>query len=80
MVSYIVPFVKKVERMVVEPVMMATCSFRFYSYRDPRLVETFNDFEAGVQWLLNTEQQPHQLEEAILGLVAGMDKPWFTCW
>ncbi|EOR07795.1 insulinase family protein [Acinetobacter sp. ANC 3926] len=51
------------------------CSFRFYSYRDPRLAETFNDFEASVQWLLNTEQQPHQLEEAILGLVAGMDKP-----
>lgn len=28
-----------------------------------------------MQWLLNTEQQPHQLEEAILGLVASMDKP-----
>ncbi|OEY95556.1 peptidase M16 [Acinetobacter proteolyticus] len=51
------------------------CSFRFYSYRDPRLAETFNDFEASVQWLLNTEQQPHQLEEAILGLVTSMDKP-----
>lgn len=51
------------------------CSFRFYSYRDPRLAETFNDFEASVQWLVNTEQQPHQLEEAILGLVASMDKP-----
>lgn len=51
------------------------CSFRFYSYRDPRLAETFNDFEASVQWLLHTEQQPHQLEEAILGLVASMDKP-----
>ncbi|KXZ70993.1 Peptidase M16C associated [Acinetobacter venetianus] len=51
------------------------CSFRFYSYRDPRLVETFNDFEASIQWLLKTEQQPHQLEEAILGLVASMDKP-----
>lgn len=51
------------------------CSFRFYSYRDPRLAETFNDFEASVQWLLNAEQQPHQLEEAILGLIASMDKP-----
>ncbi|MGR0304154.1 insulinase family protein [Acinetobacter beijerinckii] len=51
------------------------CSFRFYSYRDPRLAETFSDFEASVQWLLNTEQQAHQLEEAILGLVASMDKP-----
>ncbi len=51
------------------------CSFRFYSYRDPRLAETFADFAASVQWLLQIEQQPHQLEEAILGLIASMDKP-----
>lgn len=51
------------------------CSFRFYSYRDPRLAETFVDFENSVKWLFETEQQPHQLEEAILGLVASMDKP-----
>lgn len=51
------------------------CSFRFYSYRDPRLAETFKDFEASIQWLLSAEQQPHQLEEAILGLIASMDKP-----
>ena len=51
------------------------CSFRFYSYRDPRLAETFQDFDASIQWLLNAPQQPHQLEEAILGLIASMDKP-----
>ena len=51
------------------------CSFRFYSYRDPRLAETFKDFEASIDWLMNVEQQPHQLEEAILGLVSSMDKP-----
>jgi len=51
------------------------CSFRFYSYRDPRLAETFQDFEASLAWLMDTEQQPYQLEEAILGLVSGMDKP-----
>ncbi|MDM1304173.1 insulinase family protein [Acinetobacter indicus] len=51
------------------------CSFRFYSYRDPRLAETFKDFDASVDWLLNAEQLPHQLEEAILGLIATMDKP-----
>ncbi|WP_374665734.1 insulinase family protein [Acinetobacter sp.] len=51
------------------------CSFRFYSYRDPRLAETFKDFEASVQWLFNAEQLDHQLEEAILGLIASMDKP-----
>lgn len=51
------------------------CAFRFYSYRDPRLAETFNDFEASIAWLLSTEQKPYQLEESILGLISGMDKP-----
>lgn len=51
------------------------CSFRFYSYRDPRLAETFKDFDASIEWLLKTEHQSHQLEEAILGLIASMDKP-----
>ncbi|MCV2443568.1 insulinase family protein [Acinetobacter bereziniae] len=51
------------------------CSFRFYSYRDPRLAETFQDFEASLNWLLNKEQHAYQLEEAILGLVSSMDKP-----
>lgn len=50
------------------------CSFRFYSYRDPRLAETFQDFEASLDWLLNKEQHAYQLEEAILGLVSSMDK------
>ncbi|MBF7687679.1 insulinase family protein [Acinetobacter rathckeae] len=52
-----------------------SCSFRFYSYRDPRLAETFADFERSVTWLLTEEHQDHQLEEAILGLVASMDRP-----
>lgn len=51
------------------------CAFRFYSYRDPRLAETFADFEASLNWLMNEEQKPYQLEEAILGLVSSMDKP-----
>ena len=51
------------------------CAFRFYSYRDPRLAETFADFEASIDWLLNTPQPSHLLEEAILGLVSSMDKP-----
>ncbi|MDO4223725.1 MAG: peptidase M16, partial [Acinetobacter sp.] len=51
------------------------CSFRFYSYRDPRLSETFADFERAIDWLLNQEQHAYQLEEAILGLIASMDKP-----
>lgn len=51
------------------------CAFRFYSYRDPRLAETFNDFTASIRWLFDESQQSYQLEEAILGLIASMDKP-----
>ncbi|TEU30543.1 insulinase family protein [Alkanindiges illinoisensis] len=51
------------------------CAFRFHSYRDPRLSETFKDFAGSIDWLLNEKQEPHQLEEAIMGLIASMDKP-----
>ncbi len=51
------------------------CAFRFHSYRDPRLAETFADFNASIDWLLNDKQEAFQLEEAILGLIASMDKP-----
>ena len=51
------------------------CAFRFHSYRDPRLSETFKDFSASIEWLLNDKQEAYQLEEAILGLIASMDKP-----
>jgi len=51
------------------------CAFRFHSYRDPRMAETFDDFEASINWLIETPQEPYQLEEAILGLMGAMDKP-----
>lgn len=51
------------------------CAFRFHSYRDPRLSETFADFKASIDWLLTQKQEAYQLEEAILGLIASMDKP-----
>ena len=51
------------------------CAFRFHSYRDPRLAETFADFQASIDWLINTPQEAYQLEEAILGLIGAMDKP-----
>ncbi|MDQ8036377.1 MAG: insulinase family protein [Pedobacter sp.] len=50
-------------------------SFRFYSYRDPRLAETLADFDASVQWLLNEKHEQHQLEETVLGVISDMDKP-----
>ena len=52
-----------------------TASFRFYSYRDPRLTETLSDFDASIDWLQNTSHQERELEEAILSVVSGIDKP-----
>lgn len=50
-------------------------AFRFYSYRDPRLEETLQDFDRAVDWLLTERHEARQLEEAILGVVAAIDKP-----
>lgn len=52
-----------------------SASFRFYSYRDPRLVETLDDFDASLAWLEDTAHQPQALEEAILGVIGSIDKP-----
>jgi Zn-dependent M16 (insulinase) family peptidase len=51
------------------------CAFKFFSYRDPHCAETFAHFEASIEWLLNEPQSAEQLEEAILGIISGMDKP-----
>ncbi|MGH1462509.1 MAG: insulinase family protein [Neptuniibacter sp.] len=50
-------------------------AFRFFSYRDPRLEETLDDFDASVQWLLDNEHEYQKIEEAILGVVSSIDKP-----
>jgi presequence protease len=52
-----------------------TASFRFYSYRDPRLTETLDDFDQALVWLQETEHQPQAVEEAILGVIGSIDKP-----
>ncbi len=52
-----------------------SASFRFYSYRDPRLDQTLKDFDRAVDWVLSADHQNRQLEEAILGVIASMDKP-----
>ena len=51
------------------------CAFKFFSYRDPNCSETFAHFDASIEWLLNEPQTDDQLEEAILGIISGMDKP-----
>ncbi len=53
----------------------ANACFRFYSYRDPRLAETLDDFDKAIEWLLNEDHEWRQLEESILGVVSSLDKP-----
>ncbi len=50
-------------------------AFRFYSYRDPRLQETYADFDASIEWMLNDTHEERLLEEAILGIIGRVDKP-----
>ena len=52
-----------------------TASFRFFSYRDPRLLETLNDFDRALSWLQDKQHDYSQLEEAILGVISSLDKP-----
>ena len=49
--------------------------FRCFSYRDPRLNDTLEDFDRALDWVLQEKHQGRQLEEAILGVIASMDKP-----
>tara|TARA_Y100000385_G_scaffold267756_1_gene304173 strand:+ start:1766 stop:4732 length:2967 start_codon:yes stop_codon:yes gene_type:complete len=53
----------------------SSASFRFYSYRDPRLEETLTDFDMSIKWMLNGTHSNSSLEEAIIGVIAAMDKP-----
>jgi len=46
----------------------------FYSYRDPRLMATFDDFERSLDWVLTSATQA-QVDEAVLNIVSAMDKP-----
>ena len=49
-------------------------TFRFFSYRDPRLAETFDDFERSIDWLANNNRAD-RLQESILGVIRQIDKP-----
>ena len=50
-------------------------AFRFYSYRDPRMSETLEDFKQALTWLADTDHSAQSLEEAILGVISALDKP-----
>ncbi|MAL96723.1 MAG: peptidase M16 [Haliea sp.] len=50
-------------------------AFRFFSYRDPRLQATLEDFQASIHWLQHHQHSPESLEEAVLGVISSLDKP-----
>ena len=50
-------------------------AFRMYSYRDPRLSDTLDDFDQAIHWLADNAPAAQQVEESILGVVASLDKP-----
>ena len=50
-------------------------AFRFYSYRDPRVQGTLDDFDQSIAWLLTEKHEWRQVEEAILGVIGSIDKP-----
>ena len=52
-----------------------SAAFRFYSYRDPRLGATLDDFDRSLTWLQEEKHEGRQVEEAILGVVSQIDKP-----
>ncbi len=49
-----------------------SASFRFFSYRDPRLAETLGDFDRALDWLADSND-PRRLEESILGVIRNLD-------
>ncbi|MFB2763652.1 insulinase family protein [Marinobacter shengliensis] len=49
--------------------------FRFFSYRDPRLAETLDDFDGALNWLRTENHDAQSLEEAILGVIGQLDRP-----
>lgn len=49
--------------------------FRFYSYRDPNLLDTLKAFKASVDWVLSAKLEFSQVEESILGIISSLDSP-----
>ena len=52
----------------------STNTFKFYSYRDPKCIETFSAFKESIEWAKRSIT-PQHLEEAILDVVSSVDRP-----
>ena len=48
--------------------------FKFFSYRDPNCCETFDEFQASINWINKNLKQKH-LDEAVLNVISSVDKP-----
>lgn len=49
--------------------------FKFYSYRDPRVTGTLQDFDASLSWFKENQHNDEAIEQAILGVISSIDKP-----
>lgn len=52
-----------------------TGAFKFYSYRDPRMTGTYDDFNRCMNWFADESHGYEALEQSILGVISGIDKP-----
>jgi Zn-dependent M16 (insulinase) family peptidase len=48
--------------------------FKFFSYRDPKCSETFDEFKKSREWSIKNITE-EQLEEGVLGVISSIDKP-----
>jgi Zn-dependent M16 (insulinase) family peptidase len=48
--------------------------FKFFSYRDPKCTDTFEEFDNSRKWSLENITS-EQLDEGILGVISSIDKP-----
>ena len=50
-------------------------AFRFFSYRDPRIKETLDDFDNSIDWIKTQTPTKSMIEESVLGVISSLDKP-----
>lgn len=50
-------------------------AFKFYSYRDPRVSGTMEDFDKAINWFKSEKHDDDSLEQSILGVISSIDKP-----
>ena len=53
----------------------SVAAFKFYSYRDPRVEGTFDDFAGSIDWVMQQKEGDQLVEQAVLGIVGGLDRP-----